>query len=346
MKKNTFTLLVACLFLVQGIAQQVLQEQRSLVTKRTADWCPNCGTYGWTYFKEAIQQNGDKAVYIAAHYSGGLSVGAANDITENFGGGYQPRFFFNQTDQGVLSSNVTTKLTSLKTQIDAAFETAPIANTGFQPIYKDGEIQVAAKVKFFQAAQGDFYLGMYLLEDNVTAYQASIGNDALHRKLLRFAFTTETFGEPITNGDVAAGQEFDLNFALPIGDVSGYDYEVVGIVWKKEGSKYLPVNVWSTNEIEVVSETTIIEPKNGLLIYPSVTKQQSVVEIASIENQPNAQLEVFDLKGRRVAVLLDGELKAGSSRFELNREMLGGNGLYFVQLKTPGFVKTEKVVFQ
>ena len=82
MNKNTFTLLIACLFAMQAIAQQVAQVQRSIVTKRTADWCPNCGTYGWTYFKDAIEQNGDKAVFIAAHYSGGLAAPAANERSE------------------------------------------------------------------------------------------------------------------------------------------------------------------------------------------------------------------------------------------------------------------------
>ena len=348
MKKSYFTILVACLFLVQGIAQQVLETQRSLVTKRTADWCTNCGTYGWTYFENAIEQNGGKAVYIAAHYSGGLSIGVADDLTVNFGGGYQPRFFFNALDQGVSSGNVATKLASLKTQIDNAFVAAPIANAGFDPIYKNGEIQVAAKVKFFQADQGDFYLGMYLLEDHVTAYQESIGDDAVHRKLLRFSFTEDSFGQPITNGNVTAGQEFNLNFALPIGDPTGYEYEVVGIIWKKEGSKYLPINVWSNTEITIQTVSDVLDPapQNALQVYPSVAKHQTTISVESVENQPVAQLEVFDMTGRRVAVLLDGKLDAGNATFELNEETIGGKGLYFVQLKTPGFTKTAKVIFQ
>ncbi len=346
MKKNYFVLLVASLFLVKGIAQQVEQQQRSLITKRTADWCPNCGTWGWTYFVDAIEQNGDKAVYMAAHYDGNLADDAANDITENFGGGYQPRFFFNQSDQSVNSGNVNAKLSALKTLVDAAYLQAPIANSGFEPFYLNGEIRVNAKVKFFQAAEGEFYLGVYLLEDNVTAYQASIGNNAVHKRLFRKSFTAETFGKPITNGSVTAGQEFDLDFALPNGNPANFDYEVVGIIWKKEGDQYLPVNVWSTDDISLVSGVSIIEPANEVLVVPTVTINVARIIVQSIEDQPVATVDVMDVNGRIVATLHDGFLKKRYADFELDRNLVGQSGLYFVRVTTPTFVLIEKVVFQ
>ncbi len=346
MKKSTFTLLLALLFLVQGIAQQVEQQQRSLITKRTASWCTFCGTWGWTFFESAIAQNDDKAVLMAAHFSGLLLNDAAAEITDNFGSFAQPRFFFNEADQGVNSSNGTSRLASLKALVDEAYGQAPIVNSGFEPYYSNGEIKVNAKVKFFQAAQGDYHLGIYLLEDNVVGFQQSIGNNAVHKRVLRTSFTEQTFGQPITNGSVNAGQEFGLNFGLPIGDPTGYNYEVVGIIWKKEGTKYIPVNVWSTKTISMVSGILDPAPENSIAVAPSPASGFTFVHVESIDNQPVAQLEVFDVKGRRVAVLLDGPLKAGRSRFRLDSEVLSGSGLYIVQLKTPGFVKTEKVVFQ
>lgn len=346
MKKSSFTILIAVLFLMKGIAQQVEETQRSLVTKRTADWCPYCGTWGWNYFKNAIEENGDKAVYMAAHYDGGLYDPAAEEITDNWGGFYQPKFFVNEKEQGVTSGNGTAKLAYLKSQLDSLSNLAPIANTGFEPTYENGELKVAAKVQFFQAAQGDFYLGIYLLEDHVTAYQASIGANAVHRHLFRHSFTEETFGQPITNGNVAAGQAFFLDFSTPVDEITGHEYEIVGIIWQKQGDKYIPVNVWSTNQIESVSAVSDPLSQNRMVVYPTVASQQVSVQVESIENQSVVQLEVFDMTGRRVAVLLDGPLSAGVSQFELNKENLVSNGLYFVQLKTPGFVETRKVVFQ
>ncbi len=346
MKKNYFILLVASLFLVQGVAQEVVQKQRSLLTKRTADWCPNCGTYGWTYFKAAIEQNGNKAIYIAAHYDGNLKDAAAEEITDNFGAFYQPKFFINEIEQGVNSGNVNAKLEVLKTQVDAAFEEMPEVNCGFEPIYENGAFNVAAKVKFFQAMQGDFYLGIYLLEDHVTAPQASVGANAVHRHLFRKSFTAETFGKSIINGSVTAGQTFDLDFALTVPDTTNHEYEVIGIIWEKVGDKYIPANVWQPGLDETVSSVFNPAPQNSILVFPTVTSQVANISVESIENQSVAQLEVFDLTGRRVAVLLNGQLNAGMSNFQLDRETVGGNGLYFVQLKTPGFVKTAKVIFQ
>ncbi|MBI1223763.1 MAG: Omp28-related outer membrane protein [Bacteroidetes bacterium] len=348
MKKNYFVLLVACLFLAKGIAQQVVEQQRSLVTKRTADWCPYCGTWGWNFFENAIDQNGNKAVYMAAHYSGALSTPAATAITENLGGGYQPRFFLDGTDQGVAAGNVNTKLPELQSKINTAFVQAPIVNCGFEPVYENGEIKVAAKVKFFQAAQGEFYLGIYLLEDHVTAYQASIGADAVHRHLFRSSFSEETYGQLISNENVDAGQEFSLNFALQTESPTSHEYEVIGIIWNKEGDKYVPMNVWSTTQIEIATVSSVQDPANKfeLKIVPTVASQQTQINLETLENLSEAQLEVFDISGRRVAVLLDGQLSAGNSSFKLDRGMVGGAGLFMVQLKTSGFVKTEKVVFQ
>lgn len=348
MKKQSFTILIAALFLVQGIAQQVEQQQRSLLTKRTADWCPYCGTWGWNYFKGAIDQNGDKAVFIAAHYDGGLENIAATEITNNLGGGYQPRFFLDDTDQGVSSGSVTTKLTALKGLIDDNFTQAPIVNCGFEPIYTNGDIKVAAKVKFFKAAQGDFYLGVYLLENNVVAFQKEIGPNAVHQKLLRKSFTSEIFGQQISNGDVAADQSFDLNFSVETEDPASHDYEIIGIIWKKESDKYLPINVWGTSQIGAVSGSNIInkDPENSMTIVPNVAQDFTKIVIEQVDNQSLAILEVLDLNGRVVLILHNGILKKGYTHFDLQTSELGKKGLHFIRLKTPGKEIIEKLIIQ
>ncbi|MBK9012989.1 MAG: T9SS type A sorting domain-containing protein [Saprospiraceae bacterium] len=348
MKKNYLVLLVACLFLVKGIAQQVEQKQRILVTKRTADWCPYCGTWGWTYFENAIEQNGENAVFMAAHYDGGLYDPAAKEITDNWGGFYQPKFFANEMEQGVTASNVTAKLAQLKFQLDILGTIAPIANCGFEPVYENGDIKVAAKVKFFGPlqAQGEFYLGIYLLEDHVTAFQASIDSNAVHRHLFRESFTTETFGKLIVNGNVDAGQEFSLDFALPVSEITGHEYEVVGIIWLKNGDKFIPVNVWSTDDISLVSGVSVIEPTNEVLVVPTVTINAARIIVQSIEDQPVATVDVLDVNGRIVATLHDGFLKKRYSDFDLDWNLVGQSGLYFVRVTTPTFVLVEKVIFQ
>jgi hypothetical protein len=348
MKKQSFTLLLAVLFLVKGIAQQVEQQQRSLVTKRTATWCINCGTWGWTFFKDALEDNGDKAIFLAAHYDGALEVGAATDITNNFGGASQPRFYLGNTDQGVSSSNLNTKLTALKEQIDANFDQAPVANSGFQPIFADGEIKVDAKVKFFLAAQGEYHLGIYLVENNVTANQTGIGANAVHQKLLRASFTTNAFGQLVSNTDITAGQEFNLSYSLPLDEIDGHEYEVIGIIWKKEGSKYIPVNVWGTDEISTEPLSGIYDklPENKMVVAPNIISNSAVISIDLIHDQLDATVELYDLNGRLVATLHNGAMKKGNQLVRFDKGLVGGTGTYFIKLKSRSVELLEKVVIQ
>lgn len=346
MKKSTFTLLLASLFIVQGIAQQVEQKQRSLITKRTASWCPNCGTWGWTFFEDLREDNTDKALLIAAHYDGVLQSDAAEAITDNFGGVSQPRFYFNQTDVSATPSNQANVRNQVKDQVNAAFASVPLVNVGFEPKYQNGEIKVDAKVKFFGAASGEYYLGVYLLEDNVVAFQASIGNNANHMRVLRESFTSNTWGQQIVNGSATAGQEFDLSFALPIGDPTDYDYEVAGIIWEKEGNQYIPVNVWSTTQINTTTGADEAAAMIDFSVMPSVTSGTATAQLQLAENQPDASLDLFDVNGKLVANLYRGALVAGTQSFEISKDQAGGNGLFIIRLTSGSQAVARKVVFQ
>jgi hypothetical protein len=346
MKKSTFTLLLAALFVIQGIAQQVEQRQRSLITKRTATWCPHCGNWGWTLYNGLIEDNKDKAVLIAAHFDDNLTIPASAEITQNFGGFYQPVFYWNEVNQNASSGNIANTRTSIKNLVDAAYEASPIANAGFAPIYQDGAIQVKSKVKFFKAAEGEFYLGIYLLEDKVQANQAGQTGIASHRFVMRECFTQSTWGTLIKNGSINAGTEFNLDFALPIGDPDGYNYEVAGIIWKKEGSKYKVVNVWSTSQI---GELTGVEEPQSLVTFeikPSITSSEANIQLQLSDNQADASIDLFDINGRRLKNIHRGSLSAGQHSFVLNREQAEGNGVYIVRLNLGATVVARKVIFQ
>ncbi|MEX2603292.1 MAG: T9SS type A sorting domain-containing protein, partial [Gracilimonas sp.] len=56
------------------------------------------------------------------------------------------------------------------------------------------------------------------------------------------------------------------------------------------------------------------------------------------------QLEVFDVTGRKVAVLVDGERKpAGNYRVSFDGSGLS-SGVYFYRLETDGQTKTQKML--
>ncbi len=345
MTKKSFLILVISLFIFKSFAQQVENQQRSLITKRAATWCPPCGSWGWSLNDGFIEDNGNRAVYINAHYSGLLETTTSDEITSNWGSFSQPRFFLGHVDQNANSSNNTAIRNTVKTAVDAAFLQAPLANSGFNAVYEDGSIKLDATVKFFAAAEGEFYFGAYLLEDNVVAYQASIGNNAIHHNVLRYSFTESSWGDLVKNGSVAAGEEFSLSYALPIGDPAGYDYEIVGIVWEKVGNKYEVVNVWSTGDIETPSGTTEEKGLFSLSVSPNVVSNLAVIQLQLTESQEDVSLDIYDLEGRLVSNLHRGTLAQGRHLFEFQRELTGSNGVYLVRFVAGNYSTARKVVF-
>jgi hypothetical protein len=345
MKRSTFTILLVSLFLIKAIAQQVEQSQHLLLTERTASWCPNCGTWGWALKEGLLEDNANKIVFFAAHYDGVLATMPSEDITSNFGGFSQPRFYLNHTDLNANSSNGANVRNTVKAQVEAALTAMPVANVGFDANFANGTYTVNAKVKFFQAASGEFYLGMYLIENNVTAYQASIGNNANHTAVLQESFTTSSFGNQITNGDVSAGSEFQMSFSLPLVTVTGHDYEVVGVIWQKVNGKYQVVNVWKPGLVG--NPSSIIEPQTigSLSVMPTVATAQTTVAFGLNAYAPSISLDLIDLNGRVVLPVFSGSLPQGNHQFTILRERLEATGVYFVRLTSGQEIVTRKVVF-
>ncbi len=347
MKKKIYLLLTACTLALHVGAQQVEETQRTFVTKMAATWCPPCGSWGWSFFDDLLADNADQAVFMAIHHSGLLVTDVGVDIFNNFGATYQPQFFLDDQKINVVSSNTSIRRTEAQQAIDLAFNTAPIANVGFEPVFANNKIDVNAKVKFFQETAGEFYLGIYLIEDGVIEFQQSIGNNAVHKKILRTGFTDDSFGLPITEGAVSAGSEFDLSFSLEISEVAGYDYEVAGIIWKKENNKYVPINIWSTKNINSnPTRTSDITELNHFMVFPTVTSDQAVINIDLKAPVQNGELNIFDLTGKRVSNVASGSLAKGQHSFQVDQRMINASGMYFIRFSSENGVSTQRIIFQ
>ena len=57
----------------------------------------------------------------------------------------------------------------------------------------------------------------------------------------------------------------------------------------------------------------------------------------------NVKLVIYDVLGKEVETLIDGELSAGTYEPKWNAEKLSG-GVYFYKLEAGGFVSTKKMV--
>ena len=350
MKKITFTLLLFSLFFsVTAQEVEVSETQLSMITKRTATWCPLCGGWGWTFFEGLVEDNSERALLIAAHYSGDLINQASLDITNNLGGFSQPRYYFNNDDQGANSSNFGTKREEIKTQVNDAYASSPVAQSGIILVDDETELSVYTKTKFFQPASGEYYLSVFLIEKYVNETQAGQNGLVDHPQILRRSLLSTTFGDQIGEGDIAAGTEVELNTTLAIDGT--YDLEniqIATVIWEKVDDKYNFVNTFFTSEIleEVVSTNETQIEGAELKIAPNPVVNQSFVDLNLDRGFEQSELLIFDVLGRKTTSVFNGQLPAGLHRFPVSKESLGSSGLYFVQFRSGNQLISRRLLIQ
>ena len=329
-------------------AQEVPEVQQSLITKVTATWCINCGTWGWAFFEDILADNGDKAIMWKAHYSGDLQSPVANNLASNFNVSGQPRFILNNTDQGVSSGNSATKRTAVQETVNANAELAPLANTGIIATLDGNTISVQTKTRFFQEASGDYFLGLYIVEDGVIADQSGQGNNTSHSNILRTAFTTSAFGEQIAEGQTSAGTEIDYSQSISVNAAWNTDnVKIVAIIWEKTGAtSYEFVNGNTVTEFTTpVSVNTFAEAGNRLQVLSDFSADGTQFQLDLQQSVQQAQLGVYNLNGQLVEVLHNGTLAEGQQTFRLPGA-LPAAGYYIVRLETELGELVERFVVQ
>ena len=340
MKIKKRVLLCSILFLLYGsaFAQEVAQIQQSLITKRTATWCPYCGSWGWDFFEDLQANTSDKAVLIAAHFGGSaLENTASIDIVNNFGSSSQPKFFVNNELQVVTSGNLPSALAVVEAKVDDNYLAAPLANVGLETVWDGNNLEVKTKTRFFQPANATYHLGLYLVEDKVLAAQASQSGQVDHMRVLRAAVTPNTFGDQIASGPIDAGTEYTGTYPVSL---SGYDLDnldIVGVVWKKEADKYLVVNVWSIDAKPVVSSAEETGEHAGVQasVYPNLVQDQGALIELSLETPAEISVLLMDGLGRQMALLFEGPLQGGTHQIPLENRILQAPGLYSLIVRTP-----------
>lgn len=244
-------------------------KQATLVIKKTADWCPFCGTYGWDFFKGLYDdvKADPNAILVAMHYSGGLQNNAALQITNNYNAPGQPVFIVNNTDILVNSSNVSSKISETKNTIQTNDSRNAAIALDLNLLKINGsKFQIQVHAQAMQDLGGiETYVGFYRVKNNVIHNQASRSATASHINVLEGAFPGSTvWGEALFTGTISKGtikvvsQEID---AFP----TNADTKIMALVWNKLPSgKYSFLNgqIISTTEIttsnrEIIADETL-----------------------------------------------------------------------------------------
>ena len=359
MKKGILLLITFSLFTFHAFAQEieVPQTNQPLLTKRTASWCGNCGSWGWSLFEGLLQDNNNTALVIAAHHSGNYQNDIANSITNNFGGFGQPIFYLNNQNQGATNGNASTTRADIKGKVENFNAASPVAQTGIKAEV-DGTytIHVETNTRFFQEAGGNHYLGIYLVEKSFIGTQASIGSNAEHKNVLRLAADDEAFGTQFAFGTIEVDSEFAGNFTITqsmienagITNLDGLyngGFMIASIIWKlnESNNSYEVIN---TNHVEVsvLTAATELGSVTSFKVFPTIIQSSGALEIELEEPLQSAQIVLYDQLGSYVKSIFSGDIPTGKHQFTIENNQLA-SGQYFIHLTTSEGSKVERVIF-
>lgn len=336
---------------VQSQEIEVPQEQKSLVTKLTATWCPICGGSAWDVFDNFVNNLETKAVVFAAHYSGSsnLHSSAAVDLIRNHKGSPsgQPIFYHNRDK---IQSDVENSITGRVN--DAHSAGGPVAQTGMRLEYDpmEEELVIKTKTQFFKDAEGTYYLSILLIEKEVVADQSGRGSSVVHKRVLRRAITTETLGEELASGNMSDGASYDMTARIPMISREEADkYQVATIIWKKENGFRDFINANFSGEIEerTVTPTFAIKSEGpDLRMHPNPMIDQAILQITSPKPLRQFQLSLYASDGRLLANWAENNYSGNEFKTRLDRGLLPRAGVYFLKLTSEGGSFSKKMVVQ
>ena len=335
---------------------EVPQTNKPLIVKYTASWCPNCGTWGWSLFRNLLEDNSEDALLVASHYSGNFQNSVSMGWYSNDNVISQPVFFLNNQNQGATSGNAANTRNDIRQKVQQANGQAPLVQAGLRAEVDDANnMTVFTKTRFFGPASGEYYLGVYLVEKEFIGIQSGQGNNALHKQMLRRSLSQSAFGEQIANGAIAAGTELENTFSINstaiqdagIGDLASLlngNVEIATVIWQRNGNKYVAVNTNSAFA-SLVSAVQAPASLGSFEVFPTPAGQQATIALELSSELRAARLELFSAEGKLLQTLHTGLLPAGQHRFGLERGDLPA-GIYLLRLADGKGVANRKVVFR
>ena len=214
------------------------QAQWGWVVNYTATWCGPCGNWGAPLIH--TYEAAGNVVAITAHASNDPMY-IANLYTE---------FNADRTNGGGIPSFwVGDVKTTSEGEMATLLGKVPEAGVAFFATNSGSEMTVELRVKFFNAASGDYYLSVYLLQDGIDG-SASSGEYAQngvanpdtykHDFVLRASATNNAYGELLTSGSVDAGATFDKDYTIPIDGSWGTGVYAAAVLWRYDTSTGVP----------------------------------------------------------------------------------------------------------
>ena len=340
MKRIFYTTILLIGLSLGAFAQEPV---KPLLTKVTATWCPNCGTWGWTAMKDMVDRfDGEKASVLALHPSGDLADDLNIALADNFPVNGQPKFQYNGTDLGFGSSTYAGIMDEMEVTI--ATETMMIntfnitkSEVTIDELKNNISYSINVVVDASNLDSDDYTLGIYLVRDDIVASQSGQSGEVAHFKILDRAFT-ENFGIDYNNAGT-----YTLNATVSTNEEEGlYNYdehEILAILWNNNGTSYdvVTTETAALSEAAVVSSIDDFSSIDDAKVYVDAAQQINVI-VDTYNPSDDIIATLHTVTGRK----LDSQvLFQGQAIFPT--ESLIGSGLYIVTLRSGPSVQSHKI---
>ncbi len=329
---KSIVIIVAVFFSI-GIAtsQEVPEQQMPLVTKVTATWCPFCGAWGWNAFEKLYNENQEKAILISNHFSGDLRNPTAEAFGDNLEAFGQPIFYLNNDNLSFSSSTFSSKADDAKSSIEEQYGMSPVANSGIIASLSGNELMVEAKTQFFQETSGDYYVGVYIIENGVINFQSSRGNNAFHKNVLRAGMSSNAFGVNLDNGNFLAGTAIDKSFSMTLDENWNVDNILLAtMIWKKEGEKYIYVNGNLIKDWLSTTSTADLEEVLDVKLWPSIAQDNINLSFNASDTRI-ISLDIISQEGKVIRRHQPSVDNNHQYTFQVDQMT---SGTYYLQIKT------------
>ena len=254
-----------------GSCLEAIQEQNVLVMEYTAKWCSPCGFWGAPTLHGLAAQDNLYAIALHAQNDpmhNGTSSAYNAFVQQRPNGGGIPYFYigdfgpdikWTMTNGGYyVCADNTIEDYRQQTAIASSVGQTKMNVSGNNVLAEQSEIAIESinldiQTRFFEASQGEYYVGAYLIENDIDGgessgnyNQAGVNGAYEHDYVFRKSFTSSAFGEQIPEASIESDNVYFNNFQLSLN--TNWNLEnchVLIVVWEKDNTgfyKYINVN--------------------------------------------------------------------------------------------------------